>query len=131
MSRRRRRARIPAMLEALVEAVEQQQIDNAAGAARALRAFGELAAVELPARGVLGIDDRGDLSKAIQDIADEHLGFAPPRRRFFGGIETVAETELRLRIEDAAGELRAISDQAHFYLGLSFGVTLARFGWPS
>src|SRR5258708_5874615 len=81
MSPRKRRARIPATLEAVIEALEQQQFHNAPGAAMALRAFGELAAVEIPGRGAFAADNP-DIYKAIENVADAHLGFAKPRREF-------------------------------------------------
>ena len=129
MSPRRRRARIPAVLEGVIESLEQQQFHNATGAARALRAFGELAALEIPGRGAF-VADNPDMYKAIESIADFHLGFAKARREFSKATDGVKDAALRERIQVSANEMQSISDQAYFYAGLAFGVTLSRFGWP-
>ena len=125
----KRRVRIPAMLETLIEALEQQQIHNAAGAAKALRAFGELAVLEIPGRGVFAAE-RPELYQAIEDIAEKHLKLSAPRRQFSNATDMVSDAELRERIQVSANEVQSISDQSYFYTGLAFGVTLARFGWP-
>jgi hypothetical protein len=56
MSPRRRRAHTPPLLEALIQALEQQEFHNARKAAGALRAFGELASLEVPGRGAFAAD---------------------------------------------------------------------------
>ena len=129
MSPRRRRARIPATLEAVIEALERQQFHNATGSARALRAFGELAAIEIPGRGVF-VADNPDLYKAIEEVADLYLGFAKPRREFSKATDSVKDVALRERIQVSANETQSVSDQAYFYAGLAFGVSLSRFGSP-
>ena len=129
MSSRKRRVRIPGMLDTIVEALERQEIHNAAGAARALRAFGELAALEIPGRGVFAAE-RPELYQTIEDVADAHLGFSRPRREFSAATHMVSDAELRERIQASANEAQSISDQAYFYAGLAFGVTLSRLGWP-
>ena len=129
MSSRKRRVRIPALLEMTVEALGRQEIHNAAGAARALRAFGELAALEIPARGVFAAE-RPELYQTIEHVADAHLGFSRPRREFSSATQMISDADLRERIQVSANEAQSISDQAYFYAGLAFGVTLARFGWP-
>ena len=129
MSSRKRRVRIPGMLDTIVKALERQEIHNAAGAARALRAFGELAALEIPGRGVFAAE-RPELYQVIEDVADAHLGFSRPRREFSAATHMVSDAELRERIQVSANEAQAISDQAYFYAGLAFGVTLSRLGWP-
>ena len=129
MSPRRRRSRIPAVLEGVIESLEQQQFHNATGAARALRAFGELAALEIPGRGAF-VADNPDLYKAVEDIADLHLGFEKPRREFSKSTAAVKDAALRERIQVTASEMQSISDQAYFYAGLAFGITVSRFGWP-
>src|SRR5258708_5463404 len=108
MSPRRRRARIPAMLEAVIQSLEQQQFHNATGAARALRAFAELAAVEVPGRGAFAADNP-DLYKAIEAIADIHLGFREPRREFSKATGMVRDVELRGRVTESATDMQSIS----------------------
>jgi len=117
------------MLEVVIEALQQTDIHNAAGAARALRAFGELAALEIPAGGVFAAD-RPELYQVIEKVADVHLGFSRPRTQFSKATDIVSDAGLRERIQASANEAQSISDQAYFYAGLAFGVTLSRFGWP-
>jgi hypothetical protein len=129
MSPRTQRAQVPAMLEAVIVALEQQEFHNAMHAAKALRAFGEMAALEVPGRGVFAAD-RPELYQAIENIADAHLGFSRPRRAFSKATGMVSDADLRERIQASANEMQSISDQAYFYAGLAFGVTLSRFGCP-
>jgi hypothetical protein len=117
------------MLDTVVEALEQQEFHNAQGSAKALRAFGELAAREVPGRGVFAAD-HPELYQAIEDVANRHLGMARPRKDFSKATDMVLDAELRERLQVTANELQSISDQAYFYAGLAFGVTLSRFGWP-
>jgi hypothetical protein len=51
-----------------------------------------------------------------------------PRKAFFEATAGVEPFAKRDEIESAANHLQTISDQAHFYAGLAFGVTLADFG---
>jgi hypothetical protein len=129
MSRRKRQVRIPAILEAVIETLEQQDFHNAKGAAGALRAFAEMAALEVPARGAFAAD-RPELYQRIERIATAHLGFGEVHRRFSEATESIPDAELRELIQVSANEMQTLSDQAYFYAGLAFGITLSRFGWP-
>ena len=129
MSPRRRRVRIPAMLEAVADALEQQEFHNARNAAGALRAFGELAALEVPGRGAFAAE-HPELYQKIEAIANVHLGFSRPRKEFSKATDLISDAELRERVQVSANEMQSISDQAYFYAGLAFGVTISRFGWP-
>src|SRR5229473_99775 len=71
---RKTHRKLAPILECLIDALEAQDADHRSGAAGALRAFGHLAAVEIPNRGAFAPDDPG-LYSAIEAIADKHLGF--------------------------------------------------------
>ena len=108
MSARRRRKherKLPVMLEYLIESLEEQHPAERPGVANALRAFGYLATRELPGRGAFA-GDQPELYQAIEQIADQHLGFGTPRRAFFAATRLVTDSELRDRIESNANHMR-------------------------
>lgn len=132
MSARRRNQnhrKLAPMLECLIEALDAQKTDERSGASGALRAFGHLAAIEIPTRGVFAPDD-SELYSAIEHIADQHLGNRGPRKAFSDSTTEIVNPELRDRIQSTANHMQTISDEAYFYAGLAFGVTFARWGWP-
>jgi hypothetical protein len=116
-------------LELIATALETQHQETSlrAGEADALRAFGELAAFQIPIRGLFASGEN-ELDVAIDRIAKKHLGFKTARKAFFDATAAVEPFALRDRIETAANDLRCISDTAQFYAGLAFGVTLVEFG---
>jgi hypothetical protein len=115
-------------LELIIKALEEHHLETGLrrGESDALRALGELAATQVPARGVYASSE-SDLDKAIDQIANKHLGFKTPRKEFFDATAGVEPFALRDRIESAANHLRTVSDTAQFYAGLAFGVTLVEF----
>ena len=120
-------AALSPVLVLLINALEEQDAHDRPGEARALRAFGELALRQVPTRGVFAPTE-SDLDAAIDQIADKHLGFRGPRkacRKATAGVEPFAKRD---EIESTANHVRTISDRAHFYAGLAFGVTLVDFG---
>ena len=127
MSRRKRRVPIPALLEQLIEALQQQSFHDATGSASALRAFADLAAVEVLARGTFAADNP-ELYQPIEAVANRCLRFVRARRQFAMATAQVDALELREKIQSAALEVQSISDRAYFYAGLAFGVTLSSFG---
>ena len=127
MSRRKRRVTIPALLEQLIHALQQQSFHDAAGSAGALRAFAELAAFEVPARGAFAADNP-ELYDAIEVVANRCLRFVRARRQFSAATAVVDDLELREKIQSTALNVQSISDRAYFYAGLAFGVTLSTFG---
>jgi hypothetical protein len=118
------------MLEAVIESLEQQEFENAKNAAGALRAFGELAALEVPGRGAFAVEHH-ELYLKIEAIANVHLGFSRPRKEFSKATDLISDAELRERVQVSANEMQSISHQAYFYAGLAFGFTISRFGWRS
>ena len=130
MSRRKRRVTIPAVLEQLTQALQQQSFHDAAGSASALRAFAELAAVEVPARGAFAADNP-ELYQPIEAVANRCLRFVRARRQFSTATAQVDDLELREKIPSTAIDVQSVGARAYFYAGVAFGVTLSTFGRPS
>lgn len=120
--------KVAPVLALLIDALEGQRNDDGRGAARALRALGVLAAVEVPGHGVFAAAERDDVFTAIEGIANAHLGFGGARRAFAAATRRVADAGVRDAIELSAHEMQSISDRTYFLAGIAFGVTLTRFG---
>ena len=93
--------------------------------ARALADLLTLALRKVPARGIFDPSIRGehDLFVAIDGAAAKHLGRGAARTRWRRAIEAPRlPFEQRDEIESAALQMQAISDTAHFYAGLAFGL---------
>lgn len=120
--------RLTTLLVWLIDAAEHARQDAAGrdmrGTAQALREFGELALWALPIHGVF-VPNNDDVARTIQRVAKQHLDWDEARREVRAALEAVATFELRDPIESAENHLRAVSDEAHFYAGLAFGLTLA------
>ena len=79
-----------------------------------------------PARGIFDPSVRGeeDLFKAIETIADRHLGRRASRAVWKRAMRRARlELDARDRIERAALEAQTVSDIVYFYAGLAFGLT--------
>jgi hypothetical protein len=128
MSRRREkkyaRALAP-LLRLLIEGLQEQETEDRPGEAAALRAFGELALIQVPSRGVLAPND-DELYNAIDRIARKHLGLRKASKEFHRATGAIEPFTKRDEIESAANHFRTVSDLAYFYTGLAFGVTLAQ-----
>ena len=120
--------RLSPLLVQLIEAAEHAGRDadggDIRGAARALRELGRLALWALPIHGVF-VPNNNDVSLIIQRVAKEHLDWEEARGEVRAALSAVQTFELRDPIETAENHLRAVSDEAYFYAGLAFGVTLA------
>lgn len=117
-----RKARsLPPLLVRLIEAAKDSGNN---GGADALRSFGALALVALPTPGVFVPDDN-DIGMIIERGGREHLGLEEAKRAFRRVIKAVERFEARDAIESAHHQVQGASDQAYFYAGLAFGVTLA------
>jgi hypothetical protein len=133
MSRRRstKTERLSPVLVRLIEAAEQHGEDaegrEIKGAARALREFGSVARWVLPIHGVFVPNDN-DVSVIIERIATQYLGLKEARAEFRKALEIVEPFDRRDPIESAHGRVRSIAEEAYFYAGLAFGVTLATLG---
>jgi hypothetical protein len=114
------------LLALLISALEEQASLDSSDEARALRAFGELAVKQIPTRGLFAPME-SELDRAIDQIAKGHLGLKTPRKEFFKATATVEPFAKRDEIESAANHVQTVSDHAHFYAGLAFGITLVDF----
>jgi hypothetical protein len=116
------------LLVRLIEAAQQSGEDaegrDIRGAAQALREFGQLAEWALPVHGVF-VANNEDVSTTVERVAKQHLDWEAARREVREALEAVESFSQRDPIESAQNHLRAVSDEAYFYAGLAFGVTLA------
>jgi hypothetical protein len=133
MSRRRstKPERLSPVLMRLIEAAEQHGEDaegrDITRAARALREFGSAALWVLPIHGVFVANDN-DVSVIVERVAREHLGLEEARAEFRKALEIVEPFDRRDPIESAHGHVRSVAEEAYFYAGLAFGVTLSTVG---
>jgi hypothetical protein len=118
------RGALSPLLELVVEALEASRDRPDEG--RALRALGELALKRVPSRGIFAPAE-GDLYTEIDSIAKKYLDLDTPRKEFFAATAAVEPFEKRDRIESAANHLHTVYDNAYFYTGLAFGITLCDF----
>ena len=123
--------RLSPVLTRLIEAAEQHGQDaegrDLKGAARALREFGGVALWVLPIHGVF-VPNHNDVSMIVERVAAQHLGLKEARAEFRNALETVEPFERRDPVEAAHGHVRGVAEEAYFYAGLAFGVTLAAAG---
>ena len=126
--RTKRSERLSPLLVRLIEAAEHAGQDaegrDIRGAARALREFGRLALWALPIHGVF-VPNNNEVSVTVQRAAKEHLDWEEARSDVRAALAAIETFERRDPIETAENRLRAVSDEAYFYAGLAFGVTLA------
>ncbi len=66
-----------------------------------------------------------DIVVIVQRVAAQHLDWEKARREVRAALDAVPAFELRDPIETAENHLRAVSDEAYFYAGLAFGITIA------
>jgi hypothetical protein len=133
MSRRQstKPERLSPVLTRLIEAAEQHGKDaeggDIKGAARALREFGIAALWVLPIHGVFVPNDN-DVSVIVERVARQHLGLEEARAEFRRALEDVEPFDRRDPIESAHGHVRGVTEEAYFYAGLAFGVSLSTIG---
>lgn len=120
----RRAGGLSPLLILVIEALEAQVGKDRQREGDALRAFGELARVQIPARGVLAPTEN-ELYQAMDRIATTYLGLSNPRKAFRAALASVEPFAKRDEIECVVNQLRAVSDIAYFNAGLAFGVTFA------
>lgn len=120
--------RLSPLLVLLIDAAEHVGEDAAGrdirGTARALREYGQLALWALPIHGVF-VPNNNDVSATVERIAKQHLDWEQARREVREALNAIEPFGQRDPIESAQNHLRAVSDEAYFYAGLAFGVTLA------
>jgi hypothetical protein len=114
----------------LIEAAGRAKGDadgaNLASVARALEEFGALARWAVPVRGVFVPNDN-EVAVAIERIAKQHLDLERARKAFREALKVVGPFEQRDAIASAQNRIHIASDEAYFYAGLAFGVTLVDF----
>jgi hypothetical protein len=132
MSRERSRkaAMISPVLVRLIEAAERSGEDadgrDIRGVARALREFGDLAVWVLPVRGLF-VPNNDEVSTIVDRVAQQYLDLGEARREFKKALSVVEEFAQRDPIESGHNRVRAASEEAYFYAGLSFGLTFADY----
>jgi hypothetical protein len=132
MSRRRfkKAAALSPLLVRLIEAAERSGDDaegrSIRGTAKALREFGDLATWVLPVHGLF-VPNNSDVCMVVDRVAREHLDLEEARREFKEALSVVVEFAQRDPIESAHNHVRAASEEAYFYAGLTFGLTFAEF----
>jgi hypothetical protein len=124
-------ARLSPVLIRLIEAAEQHGEDaeggDIKGAAEALREFGGVALWVLPIRGVFVPNDNA-VSMIVDRVATRHLGLEDARAEFRKALAGVEPFDRRDPIDVAHGRVRSVAEEAYFYAGLAFGVTLSTAG---
>jgi hypothetical protein len=96
------------LLSLLIEALKEQEAKDRPGEAGALRAFGELALVQVPSRGALAPND-DELYDAIDRIARKHLRLRIASKEFYRATRAVEPFTKRDDIESAANHFRTVS----------------------
>lgn len=94
------------------------------GAAEALQELGALALWAMPIHGVF-VANNNDVSVIIERIARQHLDLGQARRKFREAVKVVEPFAQHDPIESAHNDALAASEEAYFYAGLAFGLTLA------
>jgi hypothetical protein len=80
-----------------------------------------------------GIATRGDfeplitekVSVIVERVATRHLGLEQAREEFRNAVASVEEFDQRDATESAHRHVRSVTEEAYFYAGLAFGVTLS------
>ena len=120
----RRAGDLSPLLLVVVDALEVQNSRERQREGHALRAFGELARVQIAARGLFAPTE-DELYQAIDAVATRHLGLPAATRALRVKLAAVEPLAKRDAIASAVNHVRAVSDQAYFGAGFAFGVTFA------
>jgi hypothetical protein len=94
------------------------------GVPEALQKFGALAFRAIPIYGVF-VPNRDEIALAIARVAREHFGMDDARGELREALKVVEEFDVRDPIESAANHVVRITEAAHFYAGLAFGIWLS------
>lgn len=116
--------RISSLLRLLAESLDARRNPDHPEVGAALRELGQLARLQIPARGVLPLSD-DQLFDAIDGIAVTHLQLGAARQALNAALGRVEPLSSRDEIEVALDHLCAVLNVAYFNAGLAFGVTLA------
>lgn len=122
---------LPRLLKRLIRAAKAIPRDSDYKAnPDVLRECGALAVTAIPTYGVF-LPNHDEMMLAIERIARKHLAFSEARQQFRDALRVIEPFDTRDALETAYINVLDISDQAHFYAGLAFGVTLADFSEPT
>lgn len=130
MSRRRCRKAggLPPLLIRLITSAKQAREDaggcDISAVPNALRDLGALALWAVPVHGIF-VPNEPQIAVAIERIAKEHFGWVDARRELREALAVVPQFAERDAIATACNGVVTVSDEAYFYAGLAFGVTLA------
>lgn len=117
---------LPPLLIHLIHALREKGPE---GHADAVTALGRYALIAVPQRGVFAPHDPDDYV-TIERIAVQHLDLTRGKRAFADAMKILATFEERDAIEAANSQLQDLFDEAYYYVGLAFGVTLAALAEP-
>jgi len=125
------KARIPPLLARLVDAARlhpRDETDPLSGrrVADALHDLGVLALWAVPVHGVF-VPNNNQVVMSIERVARAHLEIDRARRELGKALVQLREASDRDHVESACSQFQAASDEAYFYAGLAFGVTIASF----
>lgn len=116
--------RISSLLRLLAESLDARRTSDRPQVGTALREFGRLARLQIPAYGVLPLSN-DQLFDAIDAIAVKHLNLAAAREEMNAAVARVEPSASRDEIEVAVDQVCAVLNVAYFNAGLAFGVTLS------
>lgn len=121
---------LPQALVRLIHAARKSGTDSEgadiSGAVEALRELGALALWALPIHGVF-VANNDEIAVIVARIAKQHLGLKEAKREFHDALSVVEAFKDRDPIESALSHIQSVSDEAYFYTGLAFGITLSDF----
>jgi hypothetical protein len=116
--------RISPLLTLLAESLDARRNPDHPEIGAALREFGRLARLQIPARGALPLSN-DQLFDSIDCVALKHLNLAAARKELDTALARTEPLSTRDEIEVAVDHVCAVLNIAYFNAGLAFGVTLA------
>jgi hypothetical protein len=119
-----------ALPHALVRLIHAAEDSGSRGQASALRELGQLALKTIPAHGIF-VANENDIEMAVEQIARAHLGLARARQEFRDATRVVESFHQRDPIESAHNHIGSVKDEAWFFAGLAFGLTLVDYSCPN
>jgi hypothetical protein len=127
---RHRRGEARPLPHALARLIHAAEDSGNRDRASALRDLGQVALTTIPNRGVF-VAHANDIEIAIERIARSHLGLAEARREFRDATRVIESFRQRDPIESAHHHIESVNDEAWFFAGLAFGVTLLDYSCPN
>jgi hypothetical protein len=116
------------LLQRLIEAAKRSGVDtegaDISGVPEVLREFGGLARWAIPVHGVF-VPNNEVLVRLAERMARERLNMQDAKREFEEALKSISDFHQRDAIETAVNHILSVSDEAYFYAGVAFGITLA------